>query len=76
MNVISADVPLQDLDVVRLTDLPDQFPQPLTDFSSEHRLAVLWDEDEVVVTLVDRMRPVAVLPHGIPKYRKPHEGVA
>ena len=76
VNVIRTDVPLQDVDVVRLADLPNQFPKTFTNLSSKNRLAVLWDEDEVVVTLVGRMRPVAIRSHCIPKYRKPPEGFA
>jgi hypothetical protein len=79
MHVVWTHVPLQDRDVVRLADLSNQVTQPRPDFSSQDRLAVLWDEDEVVVTLVDRVRPVTVLLrtlHFIPKYRKPPEGFA
>lgn len=73
---IRPDMTLQDFDVVRLADLPYQLAQPLTHLAAQDRLAVLWDEDEVVVTLVDGVRTVTILPHGIPKYRKPPEGVA
>ena len=77
--MIRSHVSLQDHDVERLADLSNQITQPRTDFSSQDRLAVLWDEDEVVVALVDSVRPVAVLLrllHFIPKYRKPPEGFA
>ena len=69
-------MPFQDLDVVRFANLSYQIPQADADLPSQDRLAVLWDEHEVVVTLVNAVRPAAIVLHRIPKYRKPPEGFA
>lgn len=66
MHMIWSDMPLQNLDVPRLADLPDYFSQVLPHLPSQDRLAVLWDENEMVMTLKDRVRPVAVCSH-LPK---------
>jgi hypothetical protein len=76
MHVIRPDVPFQDHDVMRLANLSNDVAQTRPDLSSKDRLAVLWDEHEVVVALINAMRPVTVCAHGIPKYRKPPEGFA
>ena len=67
---------LHDLDLVRMTDLPDELTHSKPNVPSQNRLAVLWDEHEVVVALVSGMRPMTVCLHCIPKYRKPPEGSA
>jgi hypothetical protein len=61
--VIGSDVPLQNLDVARFADFPDHFSQVMTHLPSQDRLAVLWDEDEMVMTLKDRVRPVTICSH-------------
>jgi hypothetical protein len=73
--MIGPHVTLEDLDVVRLADLADEIAETLADKPSQNRLAVLRDEDEVVVALVDRVRTVTILLHS-PEVPQPPEGVA
>ena len=40
MDVIGPNVSLQNLNVVRPTDLPNQFPNLRADVKAEHRLAI------------------------------------
>ncbi len=76
VDVIRPNVPLQNLYVMRSTDLPDQIPHLRANFTAEHRLAILRDEYEVVVQRIDRMGRSTILLHGRPSYRKPPEGFA
>ena len=61
--MVRPDVSLQDLDISCLANLPDDFSQELPHFSAQNRLAVLWDENEMVVTLKDRVRSVTIRSH-------------
>ena len=76
MDMFGAHMPLQNLNVLRPTDLPDQLPNFPTNITAEHRLAILRDEDEMVVQTIDSMGGSTVLPHAAASYRKPPEGVA
>ncbi len=78
VHVVLADVPLQNLDVVPTTYLPNQFPKPKCHVSTQHRLAVLGYEYKMVVQLVDGVGRLTVVPHGgiVPKYRKHPKGFA
>ena len=63
MNVIGTNMPLQDLNVVVMTDSPDQVARPNGDVPSKDRLAVLGDKHDVVVQHVDAVRPLAIFAH-------------
>ena len=76
VHVVRPNVALQDLDVLTATDLPNQIAQLHSDISPEHRLAILRDEDEMVVQRIYRMAGSTILAHGRSAYRKPPEGVA
>jgi hypothetical protein len=76
MDMFRPDVTLQNLDVMRPTDFPDQVPHLSADITAEHRLAILRDEDEMVVQTINRMGGSTVVAHGRASYRKPPEGVA
>jgi hypothetical protein len=67
LHVIGSELPLQNLDVVRLAYLSHQVPHCQRNLSTQDRLAVLWDEHEVVVALVDRVRPLPVPLRHMPK---------
>ncbi len=70
MHMIGSDVPLQNLDVVRLAYLSHQIPHCQRHLSPQDRLAVLWDEHELVVALVDRVRTLPVRLRHLPKVRQ------
>ena len=57
VHMVWPDVTLDDLDLHRPTDLPNQVARTQPDVSSQDRLAVLRDENEMVVDLVDRGIP-------------------
>ena len=76
MHVIRTNVPLQNLNVVTPTDLPDQISHLLANITAKHRLAILRDKDEVIMQRMDRMGRSTILLHGRPSYRKPPEGFA
>jgi len=61
--VIGPHMPLQNLDIQRPTNLTDQVADVGADFAAQHRLAILRDEDEVIVQRIDRVRRPTVLPH-------------
>jgi hypothetical protein len=61
VHVVGSHVALQDLDVVRFADLPDQVAHPDADAPPQDRLAVLRHEHEMKMQLVDGVRPLAVL---------------
>ncbi len=63
VHVIWSDMTLQNLDVPRLANFSDDLPEIVAHLPAQNRLAVLWDEDEMVMTLKDRVRPVAVCSH-------------
>jgi hypothetical protein len=75
VDVVRSHMPLQDQDVVASAYLPDQFTQPLADLPAKDRLAVLRDEDEMVVKSSDCMGKAAVVQHAS-LYRKPPKGFA
>ncbi len=76
MNVVGPHMALQDLDIVRSTDFPDQISELSPNVAAQHRLAILRDEHEMIVQRIDRMGSSTDLAHGRPSYRKPPEGVA
>lgn len=76
MDMIRPHMTLQDLDIVRSTDLTNQITELRPDVAPQHRLAILRDEHEMVVQRIDRMGRSTQLAHGRPSYRKPPEGVA
>ena len=76
MDMVRPDVALHNLDVLTPTDLPNQIAHLRADVATQHRLAILRDEHEVVVQRIHRMGGSTILPHGRPSYRKPPEGVA
>ncbi len=55
MDMIGANVPLQNLHVQRPTDLPNQIADLAPNLAAQHRLAILRDEHEVVVQRIHRM---------------------
>jgi hypothetical protein len=63
-------------DIVRPTDLTDQIPDGRRYLAPQHRLAILRNEDEVVVQGINRVRCPSILLHRPASYRKPPEGVA
>ena len=76
MDMIGPNVPLQNLNVMASTNLPNQIPHLRANITAEHRLAILRDEHEVIMQRVDRVGGSTVLLHGRPSYRKPPEGFA
>jgi hypothetical protein len=76
MDMVGANMSLQNLDVMRPADLSNQIPHLRANVTAKHRLAILRDEHEVVMQRVDRMGGSTVLLHGRPSYRKPPEGFA
>ena len=76
MDMLRPDVPLDDLNVVRPADLPNQVAHLRADLPAQHRLAILRDEHEVIVQRIHRMGGSTILEHGRGSYRKPPEGVA
>jgi hypothetical protein len=76
MDMFGSDMPLQNLNVLRPTDLPNQLAKLSPNLTAKHRLAILRDEDEVVVQTIDGVGGSTVLPHAAASYRKPPEGVA
>ena len=75
MNVVRPDVAPEDLDVVRAADLPNQIAHLDRDVATEHRLAILRAEYEMVVQLMNGMGGSAIPFHEPTTYRKPPEGV-
>jgi len=63
MDVIFADHPSQDLDLVTLTSLADKFPHSDRKISHQHGIAVLGHPDEVVFDLVFCVATLAIF-HG------------
>ena len=63
MHMFGPYVPLQNLDVLRSTNLPNQVAQFLPHLTAEHRLAILRDEHEVVVKAINGMGRSTILPH-------------
>jgi hypothetical protein len=55
MDVVRPNMPLQDFNVVSLADLSHKVSQPDPDLAPQYRLAVLRDEHEVVMALVNAM---------------------
>jgi len=76
MDVFGPHVPLENFDVLRSADLPNQLTKIPPHFTAEHRLAILRDEHEVVVQTINRVGSSTILPHVAASYRKPPEGVA
>src|SRR5712691_10937509 len=71
MDMSRPDVTLQDLDVERPADLPNQIPNLRPDLSSQHRLAILRDEHEVVVQRIHRMGGSTIFAHGADRISSP-----
>ena len=63
MHVVPRHMPLQNLDLVRPTNLPYQFPQPSPHRTRQHWLAVLGDPDEVVLDVKSGMGGSTVVFH-------------
>ena len=63
MHMLRPYVPLQNLDVLRSTNLPNQVAQFLPHLTAEHRLAILRDEHEMVVKAINGMGRSTILPH-------------
>jgi len=63
MHMVPTHVPPQDFDVVRAADLPHQLAQLHRHVSAQHRLAVLGDEDEMVVQQINSVRRLPVGAH-------------
>ncbi len=63
MHVIRPNVTLEDHDVVGLADLPHQISNPNPYWPFQDRLAVLRNEHEVQMDLVDRVRSLPILRH-------------
>ena len=76
MDMVRPHMALQNLDIVRSTDFPDQIANLCADVTPEHRLAILRDEHEMVVQRINSMGGSTDLAHGRPSYPKPPEGVA
>jgi len=76
MDMVGTHVPLQNLNVVRSTDLTNQLAHLRADVAAQHRRAILRDEHEMVAQGIDGMGGAARLAHGRRSYRKPPEGVA
>jgi hypothetical protein len=68
MHMVFAHVPSQYLDVPTHAALPDQFPCPFSDRTSQHVVAVLRHPHKVVLDIVDRVRPCAILNHTLPSF--------
>ena len=64
MHMVRPDVSLQNLNVLTPTDLPNQIPHLGPDLPTQHRLAILRDEHEVVMQRVHRMGGATILLHG------------
>ena len=56
VHMIGTDMSRDDQDVLAAADLPDQISQPLTNVAAEDRLAVLRDENEMVVESMNCVR--------------------
>jgi hypothetical protein len=76
VHMVRPDVPLQNLYILRSTNLPNQIPQLGPDLPAKDRLAILRDEHEVIVQRIDHMGGSTILTHGGRSYRKPPEGFA
>ena len=81
MDMILANVPLENFDIQLPAYLANEFPDTFGDLSAQNRLAVLRREDEVVLEIVDRVGGLAVVLHGgslwtTPKHRKPAKAFA
>ena len=61
--MVRSNVALQDFDLVRSTDQSDELARSQPDITSQNRLAVLRDEHEVVVQLINAVRALAVPLH-------------
>ena len=55
VDVIGADMALQNLDVLRSADFSNQVPDRRPDLTAQNWLAILRDEHEVVMQRIDRM---------------------
>jgi len=63
MHVVLGNMPLDDLNIHRFADLSDQFPQPSSHSSDEHRLAIFRDPYQMVLDVINRMRGLAIILH-------------
>ena len=64
IDMVRPDVPLQDLDVERPTDLPNHVPHLRPDLAAQHRPAILRDEHEVILQRIHRVGGSTILAHG------------
>jgi hypothetical protein len=76
MHMFWPHMALQNLDIERPTNLPNEIPHLRANVPHQYRLAILRDEHEVVVQAIDGMGGSTILGHRRASYRKPPEGVA
>ena len=55
MDVIPGNMPFQNFNVIRLADLPDQFPHPASNFTCQNRLAVFGDPNQMKFQIIKGM---------------------
>ena len=60
MDMIARQHTLDDLHAHFTTDLPDDVPHPLPQFSLEHLVAILGDPDDVIAVVKNRVTSSAV----------------
>ena len=63
MDMVTADMPFEYLDIHACTYLSDELPQPSPNFLVEHRLAVLRYPHNVILDVIYAMRRFAVVLH-------------
>src|SRR5258708_27312054 len=63
VNVVHADVPLQNVDVSAHTDLPDDLARALGDVCSQHLVPVFCNPHQVVLNIIGGVRSFAILWH-------------
>ena len=66
MHVIGADMPFQNGDIPAHAHLADQLTSALSHFASEHLVSILGDPHAMVLEIVDRVRPVAIVRYSLP----------
>ena len=65
VDVVNTHMPFHNCDFTTHTDLTQNVARSLSDFSAQDVVAIFGHPDQVILNVVDRMRPFAIFRHGL-----------